>query len=123
MKSGSSQIREIGVCHARGITTYFSLDQTKTFSTYRREGSGVVREDTIDELFQKRHDAADNRLFVAVLEGSLIFLRQFQETLKMPHLIIYISTLDVLRELKVDVIDENWKSNQNKIDLNKYLPT
>jgi hypothetical protein len=123
MSTGNSQPREIGVINARGITAYFSFDQTKTYSTYRREGSGVVRDSSIDELFQKRRNARDDRFFIAVLEGSLGFLQQYQRTLKMPHLIVYISTPAVLQELGVVVIDENWNAQQQKIDLNHYLPT
>ena len=108
---------------ARGITAYFSLDQTQTFSTYRREGSGVIRNNTIDELFQKRRDAGDDRFFVAILEGSLGFLQSYQASLTIPRLVVYISTPEVLQALNVEVIDENWRSNRKKIDLNNYLPT
>jgi hypothetical protein len=123
MHIGNDQIREIGVSQARGITAYFSLDQTRTFSTYRREGSGVIRNNTIDELFQKRRDAGDDRFFVAILEGSLGFLQSYQASLTIPRLVVYISTPEVLRALNVEVIDENWRSNRKKIDLNNYLPT
>lgn len=123
MGIGRKAVREIGVSHARGITAYYSFDQTKTFSTYRREGSGVTRDITIDELFRKRREAGDNRSFIAVLEGSLGFLQSYQTALTVPDLIVYVSTPEVLQELNVEIVDNNWESNQKKIDLNYYLPT
>lgn len=122
MKSKKNPIREIGISKARGITAYFAFDQTKTFSTYRREGSVIDHTSTIDELFQKRLDAGDDRVFIAVLDGSLEYLRHFKETLTTPKLIVYLSTLDVLDELNIEVIDRKWESTQEKIDLNKYVP-
>lgn len=115
--------KEIGVCHARGITTYFSFDQTRSFATYRREGSVITHTRTIDELFQSRIDARDDRQFVAVLEGSFDFLQEFRTSLKTPHLIVYVSALEVLHQLEVNVVDKDWKPGAKTIDLNKYLPS
>lgn len=114
-------LKEIGVCNARGMTTYFSFDQTRTFATYRREGSVVTHSRTIDELFQSRIDARDDRKFVAVLEGSFEYLQKFRTSLETPHLVVYVSTREILYQLKVKVVDEDWKPGAEKIDLNNYL--
>lgn len=121
MKSGRRAIIEIGVSQSRGMTVYFSFDQTRTFATFRREGSVVAHSRTIDELFQSRIDARDDRKFVAVLEGSFEYLQNFRTSLRTPRLIVYVSTLEILHQLKVTVVDEDWEPGGEKIDLNYYL--
>ena len=112
--------RELGVCQASGFTSYFSLDQTKTLSYYRREGSGMEHR-SIDEEIRARIAAKDDRKFVAIIEGSREFISRYRELLTLPDVIIYVSDVDTLRSIGITPVDVNWKKGDKKIDLSKFL--
>jgi hypothetical protein len=111
---------ELGVCQASGFTSYFSLDQSKTLSYYRREGS-TIEHRSIDEEIRARIAARDDRKFVAIIEGSLEFISRYRELLTLPNVIIYVSDVDTLRLIGITPVDVNWKKGDKKIDLNKFL--
>lgn len=112
--------RELGVCQASGFTSYFSLDQTKTLSYYRREGSSIEHQ-SIDEEIRARIAAKDDRKFVAIIEGSLEFISRYRELLTLPDAIIYVSDVDTLRSIGITPVDVHWKKGDKKIDLSKFL--
>ena len=112
--------RELGVCKSSGFTSYFSLDQSKTLSYYRREESAIEHQ-SIDEEIQARIAAKDDRKFVAIIEGSIEFISQYRESLTLPDVVVYVSDADSLRSIGITPVDVNWKKGDNKIDLNKFL--
>jgi hypothetical protein len=112
--------RELGVCKASGFTSYFSLDQTKTLSYYRREGS-TIEHRSIDEEIRARIAARDDRKFVAIIEGSLEFISRYRELLTLPDVVVFVSDVDSLRSIGITPVDLNWKKGDKKIDLNKFL--
>jgi hypothetical protein len=112
--------RELGVCKSSGFTSYFSLDQSKTLSYYRREESAIEHQSN-DEEIQARIAAKDDRKFVAIIEGSIEFISQYRESLTLPDVVVYVSDADSLRSIGITPVDVNWKKGDNKIDLNKFL--
>ena len=112
--------RELGVCQASGFTSYFSLDQTKTLSYYRREGS-TIEHRAIDEEIRSRVAARDDRKFVAIIEGSLEFISHYRGLLTLPDVVVFVSDVDSLRSIGITPVDMNWKKGDKKIDLNKFL--
>ena len=117
------QLRILGICKASGFTTYFGLDQTRTLSFYRRQEGPIERSpDDIDKKIQERRIAGDTRCFVAVVEGNREFLDHFLKGLTEPDLVVLVSTNDVLEDLGVTPIDQQWEKGQPQVDLNKFLP-
>ena len=112
---------EIGISKASGFTSYFSLDQTRTLSFYRRQGSTVAHK-PIDEEICKRINAGDNRLFVAIIEGDINFMLGYRASVTKADLIIYISSSQNLSGIGVRILDQNWMNGDEKIDLNEFLP-
>ena len=112
--------RELGVCKSSGFTSYFSLDQTKTLSYYRREGS-TIEHKSIDEEIRARIAARDDRKFIAIIEGSLQFISHYRELLTLPDVIVYVSDVDTLQSIGITPVDGNWKKGDKKIDLNEFL--
>lgn len=112
--------RELGVCKSSGFTSYFSLDQTKTLSYYRREGS-TIEHRSIDEEIRARIAARDDRKFVAIIEGSHEFISHYRELLTLPDVVVYVSDVDSLRSIGITPVDVNWEKSDKKIDLNEFL--
>ena len=113
-------IREIGVSHASGLTTYFSLDQSRTLSYYRRQGSKLDHKEIDDEI-RARIAARDDRMFVAIIEGNVDFMLTYKRRLSQPNVIIFVSNVENLRLIGVTAIDELWKKGDTQLDLNEFL--
>jgi hypothetical protein len=113
-------MNEIGISKASGFSSYFSLDQSKTLSYYRREGSSIEHR-SIDEEIRARIAARDDRKFVAIIEGGLQFISHYRESLTFPDVIVYVSDIVSLRSIGITPIDANWEKGDKNMDLNKFL--
>lgn len=123
MNSGpQSKPVEFGFCRSIGITVYYSLDQAKYVTSYKREGGPVdLSPETIDSEIRKTRSRGDRRKFGAIIQGGPEFMREYRQELREPDFLIFLSSESNLRELGLDVIDNDWKKGMKQHDVNKIL--
>ena len=115
---------ELGVTQSKGITVYNALDQVRFVAYYKRKGGRV---ELTPEIISTEIKSIDEntpllvRKFVPILEGDAEFLADWRNTVPEIDFQICISTKEVLRNLKIKIVDEDWKPGQEQISLNKLF--
>ena len=86
------------------------------------EGTEPGSPEAIDGRIRLRRRINDFRPVFVVVEGSVAFLRHYQQELTEPNWVILCNLdLEVLKALGVEVIDEHWSKQQPQFDLDTFL--
>ena len=115
---------EWGVTKSKGLTAYYALDQVRFVAYYKRKGGRVeLTPDLISAEIKSKDENTPLlvRKFVLILEGDAEFLADWRNAVPEIDFQICISTKEVLRNLNIRIVDEDWKPGQEQISLNKLL--
>jgi hypothetical protein len=114
--------KRLGVAHSQGITALFSTDPNRYFGFFEREAAEPDNDapEAIDSQIVDLLRLNEKKPFVVVVEGSLGFLRRYENVREVDYL-VFVSHEPTLRTLGVPIVDEGWHSGLPKTTLEAHL--
>ena len=115
---------EFGLTQSNGLTAYHALDQVRFVAYYKRKGGQIpldpklISSEINSQIENSTHRA---RRFVLIIEGDASFLAEWRNSVPEINVQICISTREVLKDLNIKIVDEDWKPGTKKISLNRLL--
>ena len=124
MERQKAAMIEYGIAQSKGLTVYYALDQVRFVAYYKRKGGQIPLDpETISAEIksQKDHSTLLVRKYVLIVEGDEGFLEEWRNKVPEIDFQICISSKEVLKKLKIKIIDEDWKPGNRQISLNQLL--
>lgn len=117
---------ELGVTHSDAVTTFYASDPAYTYGFLAQEGApGVKSPQEIDEEIRLRRDQLNlGKVTMVVVEGSLGWMRKYQQQLKEPDVVVYVGSEPDLAGIgltKTDVVDRGWIQGEKPMNLDATI--
>ena len=115
---------EFGLTQSNGLTAYYALDQVRFVAYYKRKGGQIPLDPEMissEIKSQIENSTLLIRRYVLIIEGDADFLAEWRNSVPEINVQICISTREVLKNLNIKIVDEDWKPGTQQISLNKLL--
>jgi hypothetical protein len=124
VKNGKVEVIEFGLTQSNGLTAYYALDQVRFVTYYKRKGGQITLDHKMissEIKSQIENSTLLVRRYVLIIEGDADFLAEWRNSVPEINVQICISTREVLKNLNIKIVDEDWKPGTRQISLNKLL--
>jgi hypothetical protein len=124
VKNGKVEVIEFGLTQSNGLTAYYALDQVRFVAYYKRKGGQIPLDPRIissEIKSQIENSTLLVRRYVLIIEGDADFLAEWRNSVSEIDVQICISTGEVLKNLNIKIVDEDWEPGTQQISLNKLL--
>ncbi len=124
VKNGKVEVIEFGLTQSNGLTAYYALDQVRFVTYYKRKGGQITLDHKMissEIKSQIENSTLLVRRYVLIIEGDADFLGEWRNSVPEIDVQICISTKEVLKNLNIKIVDEDWEPGTQQISLNKLL--
>ncbi len=100
---------------------FFSASPAKSVAFLATEGWETNPPEVIDKKIARLRRRHDDRLIVVVVEGSLTFMRNYDDALEQPDVLVFCGAEQDLERLGVPVFDKGWTPARSQRTIDEIL--